>query len=598
MQADTVPGARARLDSLEVLLGHARADLAVTNGRIVDVYKGEVRPGGVAIKSGRIVKVGDISDCIGESTDTLDARNRFVTPGLIETHAHGYHSNLNMTEYARICLRRGTTSVPEAFYGVGQIRGLEAVRVFMNELRRTPINILFQIPVLAYLQNVELGLSSTPGALTGPELFEMLDWPELVGLEEPPWIPFKEQDPFILRITEEILARGKQFMGHGAGLRDNDLVAYAAMGVTCDHEAVSAEEAVERVQQGMLVSMRECSVARNQRDVQRAITEYGCDPQYFTFCSDVPDAVTLATVGHIDENIRIAVEGGIPPVTAVQMATVNAARYYRLEHELGSLTPGRRADLLLVGDLGAFDVQTVIAKGRPVIVDGEFVEPLERPLYPEFLRHTVKLARPVTAADMRVTVPERATHVIVRVIGGETLASDERHFRLEVTDGSVVSNVGQDVLKLAMFDRYGRSEKGGIGFIQGYHLQRGAIGTSYNPFFNGVMTMGTNDDDMAVAANEVARLEGGFVAVVDGEVLATVPLPLCGLLSDQAADTVVPQMEALYQTVADMGCTMAWPFHNLAFAGVAGELPFLKMSDTGPFDVVKRQRLTTLVETE
>jgi adenine deaminase len=596
MVAANVSEGRSRLDVMEVLLGHAKADLAVTNGRVVDVFHGEILPGGVAIKSGRIVKVGDISDCIGPATEILDARNRFVTPGLIETHAHGYHSNLNMTEYARICLRRGTTSVPEAFYGVGQIRGLEAVRFFMNELRRTPINILFQIPVLAYLQNVELGLPSTPGALTGPELFEMLDWPECVGLEEPPWIPFREQDPFIIRITEEILSRGKQFMGHGAGLKDNDLVAYAAMGVTCDHEAVTAEEAVERVRLGMLVSMRECSVARNQKDVQRAITEFGCDPQFFTFCSDVPDAVTLATVGHIDENIRIAVEGGIPPITAVQMATINAARYYRIEHELGSLTPGRQADLLLVGDLGAFDVQTVVAKGRPVIVDGDFVVPMERPLFPEFLRHTVKLARPVTAADMRVAVPEGATHVAVRVIGGETLASDERHFRLEVTDGSVVSDLDQDVLKLAMFDRYGRSEKGGIGFIQGYRLKRGAIATSYNPFFNGVLAMGTNDNDMAVAANEVARLEGGFVAVVDGEVLATVPLPLCGLLSDQPADVVVPQMEALYQTVADMGCKIAWPFHNLAFAGVAGELPFLKMSDTGPFDVVKRQRLTTIVE--
>lgn len=598
MTAGPMEDMNMRVHSMEVLLGHAKADLAVINGRIVDVYKGEIRKGGVAIKGDRIVKVGDISDCVGPQTKTIDARDRYLTPGLIETHAHAYHSNLNMTEYARICLRRGTTAVPEAFYGVGQIRGLEAVRFFMSELRRTPINILFQIPVLAYLQNVELGLPSTPGALTGSELFEMLDWPECVGMEEPPYIPFKEKDPYILRLTEEILARGKLFMGHGAGLKGNDLSAYAAMGVTCDHEAISAEEAVERVQNGVMVSMRECSVARNQRDVQRAITEFGCDPQYFTFCSDVPDAVTLVTVGHIDESIRIAVEGGIQPIVAVQMATVNAARYYRLDHELGSITPGRQADLLLVGDLGAFDVQTVICKGSPVIIDGEFVVALERPIYPEFLRHTVKLARAVTAADMRLAAPNGSSEVTVRVIGGETLLSDERHFKLRVTNGAVESDMSQDVLKLAMFDRHGRSDKAGIGFIQGYKMKRGALGTSYNPFFNDVMTMGTNDADMAMAANEVARMEGGFVAVADGKVLGAVPMPLCGVLSDQDADTVVRQMERLYKTAEDLGCTLPWPFHNLAFAAVVGELPFLKMSDTGPFDVVKRQRLSTIVETD
>jgi adenine deaminase len=450
--------------------------------------------------------------------------------------------------------------------------------------------------VLGYLQNLELGLASTPGALTGPDLFETLDWPECVALEEPPYIPLMEKDPFVVRLVEQALARGKVVMGHGAGLEGNDLVAYTGMGVTADHETVSAEEAVERVRLGVMVSMRECSLAPNQRDVQRAVTDHGCDPAYFMFCSDVPDAHTLARVGHIDQSIRVAVEGGIDPIVALQMATVNAARYYRVDEDLGSVAPGRQADLLLVGDLARFDVQSVIVRGEPVVLDGDFVARLERPTYPEFLKHTVALARPVTPDDLRLEAPAGRTEVTVRVIGGEQLVSDERHVALPVVDGTVGSDTDRDVLKLAMFDRYGRWEEPAIAFLQGFGLMRGAIGTSYNPFYNNVMVLGVDDGDMAVAANEVNRLGGGFVAVADGQVLDAVALPLCGLLSDETVDVFVDRLERLYETVAGLGCTMPSPYHYFAFTAVVGELPFLKMSDRGPFDVVKRKLLSTIVE--
>lgn len=579
-----------------MLVGHKRADLAITNGQVVDVFRGETRRADVAVRGSRIVKVGDIGDCIGPETRTIDAGGRFVTPGLIESHAHSYHSNLSPTEYARICLARGTTAVAESFYGQGQIRGLPAVRFFYDELRRTPINVLFQVPVLAYLQNVELGLPSTMGAPDGRDLLDALGWDGCVGLEEPPYIPMLEKDPLIARLVDEALARGLLVMGHGAGLAGNDLAAYASMGVTADHECISAEEAVERINLGVMVSMRETPIARNQRDVQRAITEHGCDPAGFMFCSDVPDAVSFVRVGHIDECIRIAVEGGVAPIAAVQMATLNPARYYRVDHDLGSVTPGRQADILLVDDLRTFNVETVIVKGQPVVVDGEFVARLEQPLYPEFLRHTVKLSRAVTADDLWLAAPDGRGSVTLRVIGAETLLSDERHISVDVSNGSIGSDVDQDVLKVAMFDRYARWPEAGIGFIQGYGLARGAIGTSYNPFYNNVMVLGTNDADMAVAANAVADLGGGFVAVEGGEVRASVALPLCGLLSDEPADVVVPELERLYEVVADMGCTMPWPFHNLAFTAVVGELPFLKMSDRGPFDVVKRELLSPIVE--
>jgi adenine deaminase len=584
-----------REDVLDVLLGAKKADLVVTGGRIVDVFHADVRAGGIAVRSGRIVRVGEVADLIGERTAVIDAGGRYLTPGLIESHAHSYHANLNLTEYARLCLGRGTTAVAESFYGQGQIRGIEAVRFFYEELRQTPLTLMFLVPVLAYLQNLELGLPSTPGTVTADDLFEMLTWEGCTGLEEPPYIPVREKDPVITRLIEQALSRGLVVMGHGAGLNDEELAGYAAYGITADHECITGEEALARLRHGMMVSFRETPIARNQRDVQRALTEYGCDPSLFMFSSDVPDAVSFARVGHIDEFIRIAIEAGVKPVDAVRMGTINTARYYRRDHQIGSLTPGRQADILIVGDLESFSVETVIAKGRPVLSDGTWVGTFEQPVYPEFLKHTVELARPVVGSDLEVAAPERET-VTVRAIGAESLLSDERRFDLPVRAGVVEADIERDVLKVAMFDRYARWTKPAVAFMQGFGIKSGAIGTSYNPFFNNIMVLGTNDTDMALAANEVAAAGGGFVAVAEGKVLGKVPLPLCGLLSDRPAEEVVPALEELYGIVAELGCTIEWPFHNFAFTAVVGELPRLKMSDRGLFDVVERKHLSTIVD--
>jgi adenine deaminase len=589
-------GGEDRWRVLEAVLGRRPADLAVVNARIVDVYLGSVSPGGVAIVGERIARTGDVDSLIGDSTTVLDAGGRFVTPGLIETHAHLYHANLSPTEYARLCLRSGTTTVVEAFYGLAQVSGLEAVRFFLAELRRTPIAVLFQVPILAYLQNIELGLAPTPTGLSESDMLETLDWPDCVGLEEPPYIPFRERDPGIERIAAESLARGLPIMGHGAGLDVEELGAYTAMGITADHECVAAGEAVERIRAGMMVSLRECAISHDQPAVQRAITERAMSSAHFMFSTDVPDAVTMARQGHIDDRIRIAVAGGIDPIAAVQMATVNAARYYRVEESLGSLAPGRLADVLVVEDLDDFVVRDVIAKGERVIAGGEEVALFERPIYPQAFLGSLRIKRPVRAEDLRIAVPDGRDQATVRVIAGAELLSEERHMTVPCPDGHAPADTGQDVLKAAMVDRFGRHEAPALGFIHGYGLKRGAIGTAYNPFTNNPMALGTNDADVAHAINEVAEMQGGFVAVAGGEVLASVPLPLCGLLSDQDADDVVRDLERLYAVVAELGCPIERPFHQLAFTGVAGELPRLKLSDRGMFDVERRQLVSPLVE--
>ncbi len=589
------PAYPERVDAMEILTGSRKADRAVTNGQIVDVWSGEVRPGGVAITGSTIVAAGEIDDFIGPQTEVIDAGGRFLTPGLIETHLHVYESNLNPTELARILLPHGTTVLPEAMYGAGQIRGVEAVRFFIDELRRTPITVLHQVPVLGYLQNLELGLPGGPNSLDREALLQVMEWDGCVGLEEPPFIPMVEKDPVVRELMEKTLNAGQVVMGHGAGIQGHHLTAYAAMGITADHEAVTAEEALARINAGIMVSMRESCVARNQQELQRAITEHGASTHNFMFCADVLDPVEAEQVGHIDQSIRVAIEGGVDPVAAVQMATINAARYYRVDHFLGSLAPGRQADILIVDDLNQFSIESVIAKGELVVEAGSYVGRLDRPTYPAFLKDTVRLSRPAEAATFEVDAPEGVGEITVRVIGGDSLVSDERHIALPVVDGKVVADTGQDVIKLAMLDRYAEDDQPAIAFLQGYELKRGAIGTTYNPMYHNVLVAGVNDQDMAIAANALAAIGGGFVAVEDGKVTA-VPLELCGLMSDRPASEFIPAMEELYAKVEGLGCTMEAPFHNLAFTAVCGELPFLKLAHKGLFDVEKRVLLPMFVD--
>ena len=587
-------GYEGRVDALEVLMDHRSADLVVVNGQVVDVWTGDVRAGGVAVTGSTIVAAGEVDAFIGDATTVIDAGGRFLTPGLIETHLHMYESNMNATEFARILLPHGTTALPEAMYGGGQIRGLEAVRFFVDELRRTPITVLLQVPALGYLQNLELGLPGAPHSLDGDDLRAVRQWEGCVAVEEPPFIPMAEKDPVVRDLMELALDNGQVVMGHGAGLNPRELSAYAAMGITADHEGISAQEALDRIRAGMMVSMRESCVARNQVELQKAITEHGASPHNFMFCADVLDPVEGARIGHIDQSIRLAVQGGVDPVAAVQMATINAARYYRVDHAMGSLAPGRQADILIVDSLEEFRVRSVVAKGELVVQEGEVVAALSRPIYPAFLKNTVKLHHPASAGTFHVAAPVGAGEALVRVIGGDNLVSDERHLSLPVRDGAIVSDVSQDVIKLAMLDRYGVDDPPSIAFLQGYGIKRGAIGTTYNPMYHNVLVAGVDDEAMAIAANALAEMGGGFVAV-DGDEVVAIPLELCGLMSDRPAEEFIPAMEELYAKVIELGCTMEAPFHNLAFTAVCGELPFLKLAHDGLFDVQKRIHLPMLV---
>lgn len=583
---------------IDVALGNTPADLVIRGGKLVDVHTEQIYPADVALKGERIACVGEVGHTIGPDTLIVDAIGKYLTPGLIDTHQHSYEAHLNMTEYARVLLLHGTTAVCEAFYGMGIVSGMQGVTFCLEELKSTPLKVIFLAPALAYLQNRELGLPPTPSSPTFEDIKRALDWPECRGVEEPPYYPVLEKDPLFLDLFENALVKGKVITGHACGLRGKGLNAYVLMGAASDHECVSAEEAVEKTRLGCRISVREGSGASDVLQVVGALTEHRVDPRYFTFCGDEVEFLRLYKSGHLDYNIRLAVSAGVNPVTAVQMATINAAELLRVDRELGSVVPGKVADILLVDDLRQFGVSCVIANGRIVVRDGQFVTTWPRPEYPDWMYGTVRLKRRLSVEDFTVYAPPATREVTVRVIGvtDGALLSDERHLRVEVKQGRVEPDLRQDILKFAMVDRYDRWEKVAVGFIQGFGLKDGAIGSTYNPLYENILLVGTNDWDMLVAANRVAELGGGFVAVRNGQVVGQLELPLFGLLYDGSLESATRKMESLYRAVRDMGCRLrTGPFHTLAFMAVCGEIGHLKLGHEGLFDVDRRCFVSTLV---
>jgi adenine deaminase len=574
----------SRTELVGVALGHTPADVAITGGRLVNVASGEIYDAGVAIKGDRIAAVGDVDYTIGQGTRIIDATGHFLCPGLIEAHLHSYHSSVGVREFAEALLCHGVTTYVDGFYGQGIVGGKEAVRFFKDAFDEMPVRLLFLIPALAYLQNRDAGLTPAPG-VSSADMMEMLDWPGCYGVEEPPPASIVGCWPEMVELYEGALARRLVLTGHAAAVDARTLQAYTAMGTTTDHEAVTGEEGRDRIRAGYSLFMRMASAAWHEIEVVKAVTELGVDSRSFGFCADEASPTKLTKIGTTAHNLRTAISRGVAPITAVQMATLNNAQAFFAQTDVGQIAAGRYADILLVDDLVAFNVREVIVGGVTRVRDGILTEPLPPVEYPSFLFDTVKLAKPVTADDLRTPAPEGASEVEVRAIGviDGGFLTDERRARLSVVDGFIQPDVDQDVIAVAMVDRFGKGlDPGiGVGFAQGYGIKRGCIASTLNAVCENVIVAGVDFDDMALACNKLAEIGGGLIVVEGGEVKALVELPLQGLMNDEPLEVVMPKFEALYQAVRDLGCDLTGPFVSLEFTFVCPGIPDLKLSDEG-----------------
>ena len=572
---------------IDVAMGYEPADAVIENGRVVNVHTGTTAPEGVAIKGERIAAVGDVGYAVGAGTKVIDAGGRFLVPGLIDPHCHQWHTYANSTVFAACRLLHGSTTIVDGFYGHAIVNGMRASRFFLDELLATPVKPIFVTPTMCYTQNRGIGFPASPNAPSIEDLRESLTWPETKGIEEisPELMLYRNQrDRALLGLMEEALAQGKVIQGHSAGMTDEKITnAWVASGIMHNHEIVNAAETRRQAELGIWIVIREGSACKDVEACLPVITEEGYHARAYQLCTDVITPDWMLERGQMDNAIRVAVANGLDPMTAIQMSTIQPAEFYRVNHDMGMIAAGRYADIVFVDTLEGFEIDRVMANGKVWVEDGTLVEPLRNPPYPDWLYGTMNIDRVLAPEDFRVAAPAGAgDSVKVRCINTrdgslETPGSVET---LKVVDGFVQADPANGIDKICMIDRIMGTGEVGVAFVKGFGIREGCIGTTANVFNQNIVLVGASDEDMAAAANETVRMDGGFIALRGGKVEAALPTPLNGLASDLPFDALFERQYALLAAWRDMGCTLETPQMNLEFVSLV-TIPYYRISTKG-----------------
>ncbi len=597
MQMTTADWIRTSYRLVDVAMGRSPADLVIRGGRWVCVQSGEIIPEtDVAVADGRIAYVGpDARHAIGPATTIIEAGDRWLVPGLLDGHMHVESGMLTVTEFVRAVLPHGTTGMFIDPHEIANVLGLEGVRLMAQEAAVQPIHVWVQVPSCVPSAP---GLE-TPAAAFGPvEVAEALRWPNVIGLGEVMNYPgVASNDEKMHAEMAEARKAGKVIGGHYPSLDlGRPFHGYVAGGPEDDHEGTRREDAIARARQGMKVMLRQGSAWHDVAEQARAILESGIDPRHFLLVTDDSHSETLVAEGHIDRVVRVAIKAGLPAMTALQMATINTAEHFGVSREVGMIAPGRWADVLLVSDLEGLRVDSVLARGIVAAEGGEVRAPRPAFSFPDAARHSVWLPRPLQPADFRIPV-SGSSRVHLNVIGIIENQAPTRHLRLEAepVDGQLHASLDSDLAKVALVDRHHGTGAVQMGFVRGFGLSAPcAIGSTVAHDSHQMLIVGTDDEDMALAGNELARVGGGQVVVRQGGVVARVELPIAGLMSDEPAQAVAGKAAALLAAMRQCGCRLHNANMQLSLLALV-VIPELRMSDRGLVDV-KEFRVIPVVE--
>lgn len=572
-------------DTIETGLGHQLCDLKIQNVQLVNVYSGEIYPTDIYIRGDRIVSIDPNADL--KSTRIFDGEGKYAIPGLIDSHMHFETTMLSPEALSSITVPKGTLTLCADLMEIANVAGAEGLKAMLTSLHRLPCRIILEVPSRV---PTAPGLETTGAILDAAAVKEIMGWDESISLGEldPSKILFVK-DEYIHKIADT-LARRKIVNGHAVGRLGQELNVYASSGISDDHECVNVEEMTQRLRVGMNVFIREGSTERNLDTLVRGVIENRLPMENISFCTDDKHPNDILKEGHINYNVRRAVELGMKPIDAVKMATINAARHFRIEDEIGSITPGRIADILLVPSLKKMEPDEVFFRGKLVAENGKLVSECPISDYPAWIRDTVHLKKPITAESFRVDADTCRTSVKLRVIQMIDRQIINRCVikKLPVSDGVVVNDIDDDILKLAVVERYRKNGGVGIGYVRGFGLKKGALAFSTSHDHHNIVCVGCSDEDMAVAVNELNRIHGGAAIAVDGRVLDSMPLVLGGLMSDQPADIVLNQIEKMNREAQNLGCPMEAPFMALSFISLP-TVPELGLTDKGLIDVLQHK---------
>ncbi|MGE5592827.1 MAG: adenine deaminase [Betaproteobacteria bacterium] len=578
-------------------MGREPADIVIRGGRLVNVHTAEIQDGAdVAVRHGRVAVVGDASRCIGQGTRVIDASGYYLVPGFLDGHVHVESSMMTVREFAKAVLPYGTTAIFMDPHEIANVLGVEGVRLMLEEARGLPLKVFATMPsCVPAAPGFEDG-----GAVIGPDdIREAMAWDEMAGLGEMMNFPgVLAGDEAVHKEIQETLRAGKVVTGHYS-IPDTgpDLAAYVAAGVISDHESTRAEDALAKLRLGMYAKLREGSAWRDIKATIKSYTETGIDPRHIVLVTDDAHPDTLITLGHVNHVVRRAIEEGVRPIRAIQMATINTAECFRMSQDLGSIAPGKVADILFIRDLADPRPDKVIADGEVVAEGGRMVVDMPSFAYPDFATRSVRLAKRLEPADFRIKVdapassgagsgPAAGRSVRAHVIEVIEASALTRHVEVDVPvdeHGEVRACLEKDVAKVAVVERHRASGTMAVGLVRGFGLLDGAVASTVAHDSHNLLVVGMNDQDMAAAGNFLVDAGGGMVVVRGGEPLAILPLPIAGLMSADPVERVRTGVEELARAWRTLGCTMASPFMTMALLALP-VIPELRITNRGLVD--------------
>jgi adenine deaminase len=552
-----------------VARGETPADLLLKDARIVNTFVGEIEQGDVAIYGDRIAGIGDYD----KAREVIDLQDGFLAPGLINGHTHIESSMLHPARYAQAVVPRGTLAVVTDLHEIANVCGSRGIKFVTDWAQKLPLDMLFMAPSCVPATQLE-----TSGArISSREVKRILAHPRIIGLGE------MMNFPGVVSGDEEVLkkisaAEGRVIDGHAPGLAGKELNAYLSAGILSDHESTTLDEGREKLRRGMYLMIREGSSEKNLDALLPLVTDNTYKRCFFVVddrsCSD------LLREGDIDAVVRKAIGRGLDPVRAIQMATINPAEYFRL-HGRGAIAPGYMANFITITDLTKLEIDTVFYKGKPVAKQGK---PLFLPpLVTLELKDTVRLKSP-TVKSLRIAATGE-THPVIEIVPGQ-IVTKKAVEKVKVVDRAVASDVDRDILKLVVVERHKASGNIGVGLVKGFGLKKGALASSVAHDSHNIIAVGADDLDILKAIEEIKTLQGGLVVCANLEVLASLPLPIAGLLSPEPLDVVVSQYEKMEKAAASLGNLPPAPFAVLSFLALP-VIPELRLTDLGLVDVAE-----------
>jgi adenine deaminase len=573
---------------MKVALGEEKADLAVVNAKLVNVYTGELLDDhAISIKGNWIAYVGkNPQDTIGPKTEVIDAKGKTVIPGLIDGHTH-LAWLCTAAEFLKYAIKGGTTTIVTETLEILPVAGEEGITDFLESLEDQPVKILATAPVMISISHAARGISEET-------LQTLLERKDIIGLGESYWQAVLQESNSLLPLFKQTLLAGKTLEGHSAGASEKKLTAYIVNGISSCHEPINADQVLERLRLGLHIMIREGAVRKDLEEIAK-IRKQGIDMRRLVLVSDSISPAELMETGYMECIVQKAIDSGFAPISAIQMATLNAAEHFSIDNFIGGIAPGRYADLVIIPDVTTIDAQVVISNGQIISESCSLLVPPRKHSFKKESLNTIKLPKTLEPADFVIKAPADTETIKVRVINMVTdLVTSEAIVNWPATDGQLTADTTQDVVKIAAIDRTHNPGKHFTGLIKGFGLKSGAIACSAAWDTSDIIVVGAFEADMATAVNRIRDLQGGTVVCNNGKILSELPLPIFGIVSDLPLETLDQQFRSVNKAARVLGVPFPKPMLSLiTLTGAA--IPYLRICEEGLVNLKDGKTLSLFV---